>query len=198
MLVSRFLAREIDVLYVGHGSMSARSFNPLHQGHLRLADAAKNLCARRLGVDADVVFEMSLSNADKGEIPGETARRRLEQFDAVAAAVVLTRSPLYVDKAALLGPCDFVVGADTASRILDPKYYGETGVDGTLDTILRFGCAFVVAGRLDAKTGQYVAADASLVNAPVRHRDMFATLAESDFRVDISSTELRKKMQQSR
>ena len=32
----------------------------------------------------------------------------------------LTRRALYVDKS-LFGPCDFVMGADTASRVLDAK-----------------------------------------------------------------------------
>mmetsp|Transcript_1488 Transcript_1488/g.4466 ORF Transcript_1488/g.4466 Transcript_1488/m.4466 type:complete len:232 (-) Transcript_1488:128-823(-) len=204
-MITRFFAHDIDVLYIaGNGAMSAGppprkhhkllvvpgSFNPLHSGHLRLADAARELCKRTYRAEAEVVFEMSMANADKGEISRETAAARLEQFAAAEEAVLLTRSPLYVDKASVVGPCDFVVGADTASRILDPKYYTD-GVEATLDEIRRHGCGFVVAGRLDPHTGRYVNADASLAAAPSRHRDLFVTLTESDFRLDISSTELR-------
>lgn len=204
-MIARFLAREIDVLYVGiDGATSASvpasskllvipgSFNPLHAGHVRLASAAREMCKRRYGLDADVVFEMSMANADKGEIDGATAEERLRQFAVAEEAVVLTRTPLYVDKAAVVGPCDFVVGADTAIRILDPKYY-EDGVDATLDKIRERGCGFVVAGRLDEKTGRYVAADDLLLEAaPARHRETFVTLTESDFRYDISSSQLRQ------
>lgn len=172
------------------------SFNPLHSGHLRLAKAARELCKhtrfssllhsecassageRRYGQGTDLVFEMSMENADKGEINIDTARFRLRQFALVEEAVLLTRLPLYVEKAAVVGPCDFVVGADTASRILDPKYYND-GVESTLDQIRSHGCGFVVAGRVDSKSGQYVAADASLVCAPPKHREIFVTLTES-------------------
>lgn len=121
---------------------------------------------------------MSMKNADKGDINIDAARLRLQQFALVEEAVLLTRLPLYVEKAAAVGPCDFVVGADTASRILDPKYYSD-GVESSLGQIRGHGCGFVVAGRLDSKSGHYVAADASLVCAPPKHREIFVTLTES-------------------
>ena len=41
-----------------------------------------------------------------------------------------------MDKSQLFGPCDFVMGADTASRVLDAKYYGGVqGLAEALDTL---------------------------------------------------------------
>ena len=44
--------------------------------------------------------------------------------------LILTREPLFAGKAAVLGGVSFVVGYDTAARILNPIYYG--GDDGQL------------------------------------------------------------------
>ena len=52
---------------------------------------------------------------------------------------------------------------------------------------LKRGCGFVVAGRLGAQS--FVDAHEALASAPDSHRDMFLEIP--DFRVDISSTELR-------
>mmetsp|Transcript_16216 Transcript_16216/g.21213 ORF Transcript_16216/g.21213 Transcript_16216/m.21213 type:complete len:157 (-) Transcript_16216:2352-2822(-) len=122
----------------------------------------------------------------------DSVRGRLEQFPKHGATVVLTRTPLYVDKARLLAPCDFVVGADTATRILDPKYYGQVGVAATLDVIRNLDCGFIVAGRYDTQAQAFVNVDNALANAPISHRDMFSTL--SKFRYDISSTEIRNNL----
>lgn len=182
-LLGRFLAQEIELLYIKDGVMSTTapsglimpgSFNPLHDGHRALAKAVSERFRR------EVIFEVSLTNADKGEI--DDVESRLQQFDAV----LLTRAPLYVDKAKLLAGSSFVVGADTARRILDPKYYDD-GVAATLDIIRQHNCDFIVAGRLVA--GAYVSAEASIATAPASHRSMFTVL--DDFRLDMSSTEIR-------
>ena len=201
---------ELEAVYVAaNGSMSAErpreagrrlvvfpgSFNPLHSGHLQLAVAAQELCERERGLKADLLFEISVANADKGTISEEAALLRLAQFEAKGDLVLTRKAPLYVDKAKMFGPCDFIVGADTASRILNPKYYGPEGVQGTLKQIADLGCAFLVAGRFDPLTNAYVDAEKSLNDAPPGHRTMFYSLAESDFRCDISSTDLRRKQQ---
>ena len=43
----------------------------------------------------------------------------------------------------------FVVGVDTAVRVVDPKYAGgsEETLRGDLEKIRRAGCRFLVAGR---------------------------------------------------
>ena len=96
------------------------SFNPLHRGHTELAVAA----AARLGVP--IHFELSITNADKPELPLPEVERRLAQFTAVGP-VWLTRAATFEQKAAPLPGAAFVLGYDTAVRVIDPKYYGGEG-----------------------------------------------------------------------
>jgi hypothetical protein len=159
------------------------SFNPLHHGHLILAA----LAGERLG--GTVVFELSIANVDKPDLPDEEVRRRLEQFRG-RAAVFVTRTPTFVEKAELFPGTTFVLGADTAARVVQPRYYGdETDMARALDAIRDRGCRFFVGGRLD-RDGRFV--DVAGVAIPDRYRDMFAGLGETEFRVDVSSTELRR------
>ena len=64
------------------------SFHPLHRGHTVLAAVA----AARLGVP--VHFELSVTNADKPELPRDEVERRLAQF-AGFAPVWLTRAATF-------------------------------------------------------------------------------------------------------
>src|SRR5262245_28506943 len=120
------------------------SFNPLHRGHVALAAVA----AARLGVP--VHFELSVTNADKPELPCDEVERRVAQFAGVAP-VWVTRAATFEAKADLFPGAAFVVGWDTAVRVIDPKYYGgEAGRDTALRTLMAQGCRLVVGGRLDA------------------------------------------------
>jgi hypothetical protein len=82
----------------------------------------------------------------------------------------------------------FVVGADTAERILSPRYYRDTTLDAALSDIRSQGCQFLVAGRV-AADGRFLSlADLSL---PPGHRDLFDAIPPDVFRMDLSSTQLR-------
>jgi hypothetical protein len=161
------------------------SFNPLHQGHTTLA----HIAAERLG--APVAFELSIANVDKPELAADEVRRRLEQFRE-QHAVYVSRAATFRAKAALFPGCVFVVGADTAARLVHPRYYGNDPAEmiRALDEIAGFGCRFFVGGRLDA-AGRFV--DIGGVMIPTGYRDMFQGLGEREFRVDVSSTELRQR-----
>ena len=93
------------------------SFNPLHHGHTTLAATA----AAKLGVD--VVFELSVANVDKPELGRDEVERRLGQFAGVAP-VWVTRAAAFEKKADIFPGAAFVLGWDTAVRLIDPKYYG--------------------------------------------------------------------------
>ncbi|MCI0702474.1 MAG: hypothetical protein L0241_15430 [Planctomycetia bacterium] len=160
------------------------SFNPLHHGHLSLAAAA----AKHLGVE--VHFEISITNADKPELPREEVDRRVSQF-ATVGPVWVTRAATFVKKAELFPGAAFVLGWDTAVRVLDPKYYGgEVERDLALLTVLESGSKFVVGGRLDA-TGAFRVWEA--IGLSAEFDPLFVTLTEADFRADVSSTVLRNK-----
>lgn len=61
----------------------------------------------------------------------------------------LLQAPLYTDKASLFAKSVFVVGYDTAIRLVMPKYYGgHTQMLLQLSALHHQGCKFLVAGRL--------------------------------------------------
>jgi hypothetical protein len=162
------------------------SFNPLHHGHTALARAA----TARLGVD--VHFELSVVNADKPELPRAEVELRVAQFAAVGP-VWVTRAATFEKKADLFPGAAFVLGWDTAVRVIDSKYYGGTaGRDAALRKLRARGCRLVVGGRIDAG-GAFRVWDGGKLVAD-EFAALFVALAEEDFRVDVSSTELRLKL----
>lgn len=166
------------------GALLSGSFNPLHAGHERLAQAA----SATLGLP--VSFELPVANADKPPLTYAEIERRLEQF-RWRYPVVLSREPLFVGKADLYPGCVFVVGYDTAERLVEPRYYGgEAGRDAALAHIRAQGCRFLVAGRLD----EGVFRTLRDIPVPASARDLFLELPESAFRVDLSSTAIRAQM----
>lgn len=61
----------------------------------------------------------------------------------------LVQAPLYVEKARLFADSTFVVGHDTAIRLVMPKYYGgQTRMLLELASLRHRGCKLLVAGRV--------------------------------------------------
>lgn len=158
------------------------AFNPLHAGHKGLAAVAAERLAR------PVHFELPLVNADKAPLSGAEARRRAAQF-AGWATVVFSRAPLFSQKAAIFPRSVFVIGADTAARLVEPRFYGhdEGEMRAALDALQGAGCRFLVAGR---RSGEAFLSLASL-RLPEAYRALFMALPERCFRLDISSSALR-------
>src|SRR5207247_620447 len=82
----------------------------------------------------------------------EEVRRRLEQFQG-RGQVWLTRAATFLEKSHFFPDCVFVVGLDTAERILDPRFYGASSENmrEALQAIGRNGCRFLVGGRVDSR-----------------------------------------------
>ncbi len=159
------------------------SFNPVHEGHVLLARVAEELRQQPLA------FEISVTNVDKPPLAGETVRHRLAQF-AWRSAVELTRAPTFVDKSRLFPRTTFVIGADTAERLVAQKYYGddEVRMHVALDEIANSGGSFLVAVRIDAAGRVRTLND---IPVPRRYADLFTEIPEHRFRIDTSSSEIR-------
>jgi hypothetical protein len=159
------------------------SFNPLHDGHLELARAAEEI------VRSPVAFEISVTNVDKPPLAADEVRRRVAQF-AGRARVELTRAPTFLEKSRLFGGVTFVVGADTAERLVATKYYGDDDARMTaaLQEMADRGCRFLVAVRVDGAKRVRSLADAPI---PSRFAALFTAIPESRFRLDASSSDIR-------
>ncbi|MFW6070306.1 MAG: hypothetical protein ACOC9X_04590, partial [bacterium] len=119
------------------------SFNPLHQGHLDLARAAQ------AHLQQPLAFELAAHNVDKPPLPTAEVLQRMTQF-AGRWPIVVGNAPTFVEKSRLYPGATFVVGFDTAVRIIHPRYYGdsEAAMRQALADIDERGCRFLVAGRL--------------------------------------------------
>ena len=158
------------------------AFNPLHLGHIELARAANaHLCR-------SVVFELPVLNADKGTLSHTEICRRTAQFHP-PWHLELTRQPLFTQKAILFKDSVFVVGYDTALRLMQSRYYedNENKMHSALATIEEAGCRFLVAGR--HWQGRF--RTSTDISIPARFSALFEELPESNFRLDTSSTEAR-------
>lgn len=164
------------------------SFNPLHDGHLKLLEVATSICR-----DAYPCFEISAVNADKPPLTVSQIKDRVEQFRKVGKTIIISNQPYFYKKAELFPGSAFVIGADTAVRLVNPKYYG--GDYGKMLEILlgckNRGCTFLVGGR-DVDGDFKVLEDFDI---PAELRDMFISIPTDKFRMDISSTEIRKSRQ---
>jgi hypothetical protein len=188
----RFLSGETPVLRLGVDGRPAEgppagpppalvsgSFHPMHDGHRRLAEAAE----AHLGRPA--WFEMSLGNAEKAEIAAREAWARAAQAYG-ERGLVLTHEPLFSVKAELMPGVVFVLGVDTARRVLERRFYpGPEGLDRAMERIRAAGARFLVAGRA-GPDGFRTLGD---LEVPAAFADLFEPLPA--FRVDLSSTELR-------
>ena len=165
-------------------ALVAGSFNPLHVGHKGLAA----LAARRM---EGAAFELSVLNADKPALDEAEVGRRRAQF-AWKAPLWLTRAPTFAHKARLFPGTVFVVGADTAARIVQPRFYGDCAEEMTraLAGIRERGCRFLVAGRSDAR-GRFVGLEDLAL--PPGCSDLFEGIPAEEFRLDLSSTQLRER-----
>jgi nicotinamide mononucleotide (NMN) deamidase PncC len=159
------------------------AFNPVHAGHWGMAAAV----TRRTG--RAVAFELSVINVDKRPLTAVEVRRRMEQF-TWRAPLWITRAPTFAEKAALFPGAAFVVGADTAARIVAPRYYQESEAcrDEALAGLRARGCRFLVAGRADG-SGRFIAMEE--LSLPPAHGDLFEEIPRGEFELDVSSTQLR-------
>jgi len=168
--------------------------------------------------DPTVFFEMSVTNADKPPLDPLEVESRVSMFTSLPTcdmpkdwSVILTNAPLFSHKTEILDnlipsgdssrKMSFVLGTDTFVRIINPKYYNNSR-DEMMEALVDMrdkGVHFIVGGRLEQGTEDkptFMNGEEEVKSLPSDIRSMFTLLTEDEFRLDISSTELRKKMQE--
>ncbi len=168
------------------------AFNPLHEGHEGMLTAATGITG------GTGVFELSIVNVDKPELPEAEVRERISQFAGRYTALI-SRSPTFLEKSRIMPGASFVIGYDTAVRLFDDRYYPayqrEADPDNTgsatlaaMSEIRRNDCKFIVAGRV-TDDGFKTVQD---LDVPDGYRPMLRGIPVEVFREDISSSQIRR------
>ncbi len=157
------------------------AFNPFHAGHQQMADIARRLTGK------ETEFELSVENVDKPPLDYLEISQRAAQFQDVGV-LWLTRAPTFSRKAEIFPGATFVIGADTAQRIGEVRYYqNEAHRDEALREIALAKCSFLVFGRLENNRFQTL----DHLQLPPTLRAICECVPEAEFRADVSSTEVR-------
>jgi hypothetical protein len=103
---------------------------------------------------------------------------------------VAGNAPTFVEKSRLYPGAVFVVGFDTAARILQPRYYddSEAAMLAALREMRKRGSRFLVAGR-EGSDGRF--RELGDLEIPEGFGGLFEAVPARLFRHDLSSTEIR-------
>ena len=163
------------------------SFNPFHDGHLAMAEYARQT------IGGDLFFELSLTNVDKPAVSEQELRHRMEQ-DFGDFGLMLTRAPRFQQKARLFPGVQFGVGADTILRFSDLRYHQNSRIQ--FQTVVRelndLGCRFLVFPR---KMGKNTFCEAN-IGLPEELLQICDFVPTDSFLWNISSTDLRSQREQ--
>ena len=173
----RFSTVEHDGLLLLPGS-----FNPLHDGHRQIMACAEAHTGRR------GAYEITVRNADKPAIDFISLEERLAGI--ADHPVWLTNTPTYAAKAELFPGATFAIGVDTIQRVGEVRFYEHRTelMHAAFDRFSELGCKFLVFGRLQADEFLTL----SDITLPVGLGALCEEVPEAEFRLDISSTELRR------
>jgi len=158
------------------------SFDPLHDGHLRMAIIAQEIAERPLD------FELSVTNVDKPSLDSLEMQSRAARF--AGRSLWFTRAATFVEKLEVFPEGTFVMGADTYVRLADPKYYGGSAeaAGRAVQRIAAQARGLIVFGR----EHNGVFEDPSRLDVPPALRAVTYYVSQKEFRMDISSTALRR------
>ena len=159
------------------------SFNPLHEGHTALLHTAEKL----LGHPA--FMEISIWNLDKP--PLDYLEMQAQQTALNDYPLLFSNTPSFEEKSRLFPGVTFILGLDTIVRIADPRYYDKhiEMRDQAIANMTARGNRFLVFGRL--RDGRFETLNE--VKIPSALRAICTAIPEADYRVDVSSSELRQR-----
>lgn len=157
------------------------SFNPLHEGHIRMRDLAE----KKTGMQT--TFEICAKNADKPPLTFQEIKRTLDQFDE-NDSWVMTSAGRFSEKAEMFPNSVFVIGADTLLRVFDEKFYlSNKDMKEHVERFNDHNIHFLVFGR--KVKDKFISLED--INIPEDIRSRCTGFNEGSFRDDISSTEIR-------
>jgi nicotinic acid mononucleotide adenylyltransferase len=158
------------------------SFDPLHEGHLRMAIVAQEIATRPID------FELSVTNVDKPTLDSLEMKSRAAQF--AGRSLWFTRAATFVEKLDIFPEGTFVMGADTYVRLADPTYYGGSieAAGRAVQRIATQARGLIVFGR--ERNGTFE--DPARLDVPPALREVTHFVSQREFRMDISSTALRR------
>jgi nicotinic acid mononucleotide adenylyltransferase len=157
------------------------SFNPLHDGHLRMRELAE----KKTGMRA--TFEICARNADKPPLTFHEIKRTLDQFTE-NDSWVMTSAGRFSEKAEMFPNSVFIIGADTLMRVFDEKFYSnKKDMIDHIDRFNDYNINFLVFGR--KVNNKFISLRDIIIPSNIKSR--CTGFEEGSFRDDISSTELR-------
>jgi nicotinic acid mononucleotide adenylyltransferase len=162
------------------------SFDPLHEGHLLMARIAEEIAERPLE------YELSITNVDKPALDYLEIRDRAAQF--AGRTLWLSRAARFLEKLETFPGGTFVMGADTYLRLADPRYYAGSAAaaaDAARTIATRAG-GLIVFGRSQGDAFL----DPAQLDIPQVLRDVTYFVSQREFRLDLSSTELRRRQRE--
>lgn len=158
------------------------AFHPRHEGHQQIARYAATKFDR-------IIHEISIRNVEKPPLDFYELSERAAQF-APHEEIVFTCAATFVEKARVFPSCTFIVGVDTIRRISQPKFYGgENERNAAIAELASLCTRFLVFGRNVG--GTFCEFQSSEIDPALAK--LCDGVAERDFRLDISSTDLRAK-----
>lgn len=168
-------------LPLGRGDMPryllSGSFNPAHEGHAEMAEYVERYGVGRCD------YELSIRNAAKPIMDFITLEERLKTVGD--HRVWLTNAPTFAEKAKIFPNVTFLIGYDTAIRIVDCKY---GNVDDVFTTFEDCGTRFVVFGR--EVNGVY---HAGLDGLPERFIELCTEVIQPLHFRNVSSSDIRNR-----
>lgn len=168
------------------------SYAPIHAGHCEI----HRLAEQRLG--GRTALELAILNADKPPLDFVTIRGRLtrifEMPEFTGQSVLLSGLPFFTQKAEHFPNRTFAVGMDTLERINSVKYHsGEPLLLEKSHMLLKErGARFLVFGRV-RKNDEGTQSFETFIpeRFPETLRSICSGISESEFRSDLSSTQIR-------
>jgi len=157
------------------------TFQPLHKGHLNIQKIAEET------IGIPITFEISIFNIEKASLSYSEIEKILDQFRS-GQNWVLTNAPRFDEKAAIFKQSTFILGMDTLLRLFDPKFYGsDQAMQSRLQVLIENDMRFMVFGR--RIESHFMTLNDFLL--PEAFKDRFIGISETEFREDISSSEIK-------